>query len=70
MANYPNRNRGKTESGDAEPDVRECSRCNGSGEIGVHVSGRGEKPGPVPDDAKGYTSATCPNCRGMGYIEE
>lgn len=50
-------------------DVQECRRCNGSGEIGVSVNLRGEKPGPVPDDVRGYAAFTCPDCRGAGYIE-
>jgi DnaJ-class molecular chaperone len=46
-----------------------CDRCNGSGEIGVstRLGVMGEKPGPVPDDARGYFSRDCPDCGGEGY---
>lgn len=50
-------------------DVEECRRCQGSGEIGVDICCRFERAGPVPDDAKGYHIATCPDCHGMGYIQ-
>lgn len=46
-----------------------CCRCQGSGEIGVDIRGRFERAGPVPDDAKGYAIATCPACKGTGYVE-
>lgn len=45
-----------------------CKRCNGSGEIGKKSRGEREAPGPVPDDARGWYSATCPDCRGTGMI--
>jgi hypothetical protein len=49
----------------------QCSRCEGSGEIGIRSSDcRAERPGPVPEDARGWTSATCPDCGGSGDIEE
>ena len=51
-------------------DVTECRRCQGSGEIGVHITGRFERAGPVPDDTKSFAIATCPTCHGMGYVEE
>jgi DnaJ-class molecular chaperone len=44
-----------------------CKRCNGSGEIGRR--GQREAPGPVPEDARGWNSETCPDCRGTGMIE-
>jgi hypothetical protein len=50
-------------------DVIPCKRCNQSGEIGVKASGTREAPGPVPEDARGWISATCPDCHGMGMIE-
>ena len=50
-------------------DVEECRRCQGSGEIGVDIRGRFERAGPVPDDAKGFAIATCPTCKGTGYVE-
>ena len=50
-------------------DVISCARCNGSGEIGKRERGDREAPGPVPDDARGWFSATCPDCHGMGEIE-
>ena len=51
----------------------ECQRCNASGEIGIYIGGRlivtvKEKPGPVPDDARGWVSQTCPKCLGVGYV--
>ncbi len=47
-----------------------CKRCDGSGEIGISSADiRREKPGPVPDDARGWAAFTCPDCRGMGMIE-
>jgi hypothetical protein len=50
-------------------DVTPCTRCNQSGEIGQRITGKREAPGPVPDDARGWISATCPDCHGMGMIE-
>lgn len=48
-----------------------CPRCEGSGEIGVRsADGRGERPGPVPEDACGWTGYRCPDCRGAGEIRE
>jgi len=52
------------------PDVEECKKCNGSGEIAIDArTCRYVAPGPVPDDAKGVVSSTCFTCAGMGYIE-
>lgn len=52
-------------------DVKECRRCNGSGEVAISATtGRYKAAGPVPDDAKGVASQTCDECRGMGYIED
>jgi DnaJ-class molecular chaperone len=45
-----------------------CRRCNGTGEIGKRTRGEREAPGPVPDDARGWYSATCPDCHGTGVI--
>jgi DnaJ-class molecular chaperone len=50
-------------------DVITCKRCNQSGEIGQRITGKREAPGPVPEDARGWISATCPDCHGMGMIE-
>jgi len=52
-------------------DVEECKRCRGSGVIGVRNNFRASYvgPGPVPEDARGVTDATCDECRGMGYVE-
>lgn len=51
-------------------EVVSCERCNGSGEIGVRASDlRGERPGPVPDDARGWARFVCPACGGTGAIE-
>lgn len=48
-----------------------CERCNGSGEIGVRsATGRGEAPGPVPEDARGWTECACPDCLGAGFINK
>lgn len=45
-----------------------CARCRGSGEIGVRnpLTMAREAPGPVPDDARGWHSMECPDCRGRG----
>lgn len=52
-------------------DVKECRRCNGSGEIAISTrDGHFIAPGPVPDDATGFAVATCDECRGMGYVED
>lgn len=49
----------------------ECKRCNGSGEVAMGVvTGREIRPGPVPDDAVGVLGITCPDCRGIGYVED
>ena len=41
-----------------------CDRCNDSGEIGIGTSYHGgERPGPVPEDARGWTPAIYPDCR-------
>lgn len=45
-----------------------CERCNGSGEIGRKCRGAREAPGPVPDDARGWYAATCPDCKGVGVF--
>ena len=45
-----------------------CERCHGSGEIGRRTHGSKEAPGPVPDDARCWYSATCPDCKGTGVI--
>ena len=46
-----------------------CCRCEGSGEIGVKTSlHQGERPGPVPDDARGWFGVRCPDCNGSGII--
>jgi len=48
---------------------KRCERCNGSGEIGVRSATlRREVPGPVPEDARGWASFECPDCRGKGEI--
>ena len=55
---------------DQSPDVAECHRCNGSGELAISsMNGLYLFPGPVPEDAKGIVSATCYDCCGCGYIE-
>ncbi len=48
----------------------DCQRCNGSGEIGVgtRLWSTKEAPGQVPDDARGWTAKTCPDCHGSGVI--
>lgn len=51
-----------------DEEVEECSRRRGSGEIGVDIRGRFDVPGPVPDDTRRFAIATCPHCRGMGYV--
>jgi len=52
------------------PDVEECRKCNGSGEIAIDArTCRYVAPGPVPDDAKGVVSSTCFTCVGVGYVE-
>ena len=49
----------------------QCPRCAGSGEIGIRSSDcRAERPGPVPEDARGWASAKCPDCGGAGDIWE
>jgi hypothetical protein len=41
----------------------ECQKCNGTGLVAIRSSdGRYAKPGPVPDDAKGYAEAPCWDC--------
>ncbi len=44
-----------------------CERCRGSGTIGVRsLTGRGETPGPVPEEARGWRELDCPDCHGKG----
>ena len=47
---------------------QDCRRCNGSGEIAVSIYTLAERPGPVPDDARGVTAQTCPDCHGVGQV--
>jgi hypothetical protein len=47
-----------------------CARCNGSGEIGKRGKwSEVEAPGPVPDDARHWHAAACPDCHGEGDID-
>ena len=47
----------------------ECSRCDGTGTIGVRSSSLSYiGPGPVPDDARGVAEVKCDRCRGSGVI--
>lgn len=50
---------------------RECSRCNGSGEIVARCTFPMSEvgPGPVSDLASGFTGSKCPGCDGSGVIE-
>jgi hypothetical protein len=46
-----------------------CSRCNGSGEVGVSAQTlRYRGPGPVPEDSNSYLGCECDHCRGTGII--
>ncbi len=47
----------------------ECSRCAGSGTIGVGCSNLNYlAPGPVPEDARGVAEAQCDRCQGSGVV--
>jgi DnaJ-class molecular chaperone len=51
-------------------DVDECTRCKGTGVIGLRIrTGTYAGAGPVPDDSRKFIDATCDECRGVGYIE-
>jgi hypothetical protein len=56
---------------DALPDLIECERCNGSGEVAHFCSypcGYAG-PGPVPDYATGVRGFRCDDCIGTGIVE-
>jgi hypothetical protein len=47
----------------------ECSRCVGSGTIGIRCSTLNYvAPGPVPEDARGIAEFKCDRCQGSGVI--
>lgn len=50
--------------------IQECPRCQGSGEIGIHITLLFERAGPVPEDSKSYHATTCPDCHGAGCVED
>lgn len=44
-------------------DAQKCRYCNGTGMVAMRSrDGAYAFPGPVPDDAKGYTDADCWHC--------
>lgn len=46
-----------------------CKRCEGSGELGVATRGAREKPGPVPDEVRGWRAVACSDCGGIGTVD-
>lgn len=49
-------------SGPDNPES-ECTKCNGTGMVAIRSrDGAYAFPGPVPDDAKGYSDADCWYC--------
>lgn len=56
---------------DPGPQLHECPRCEGSGEIARFIAtGSYVCAGPVPDYARGVTASRCDICNGHGMIEE